>query len=426
LDSRKLNLLKEIVQDISEGTKKTWDEYGSSIGITGENARALYRRFKNKHLKNNEWLPGVVIEEEWRDTIQAALNRAAIKEDKVPPGTVLRGMHQQQTKEGDIIWLKSVTAVPGADVFEQALESAVKKFDKIINEAQILPVAPPPVIGNKKTLQIIKADSHIGALTNNSLFGNNYNSQVYDTRMTKIVHTILELVERYGTFDEINIVDLGDGVDGYGNQTARGGHALEQEMTADEQFEKYVKSHCFLFDNLAGEELSERMSFVACCNDNHPGVSFAYPCNLAVSLYLNAKYPHINTTISKDFLFHTTHGKHTCLWTHGKDDKYMKRGFPIKLDPKTEAFVEAYIEYHNLGRDVPFNMQKFFIHLDKGDLHQSAVEFAKRFEYTNHPSLMGQTNFIEYNYSLGYGYSGFSWRVLYHNAPKVDKGIVVF
>jgi len=426
LDSTKrIELIKSIILDQDNGDKKTWEEYGRIYETGGENCRALYRRFKNQHVHKNMWIPGYAIEEDWKSIVHRVISDDPLLKD-IPEGTILKGAHQQQTKDGDVVWLKSVQAVQGLDPFKKVMDEAVVRFEQIINSAQILPVTPPPVNKNNKTLQIIKADSHVGSLTNNSLFGNNYNSRIFDERMNSIIHTIMELVDRYGSFDHIDIVDLGDGVDGYNGQTARGGHALEQELSADEQFEKYVSSHCFLFDNLVREELGDKLAFIACCNDNHPGVSFSYPCNRAVELYLNAKYPSVETKISKDFLFHTKRGKHVCLWTHGKDDKYMKNGFPIKLDNKSETFIEAYIEYNNLCQHIPFNKQKFFIHLDKGDLHQSAAEYAKRFEYTNHPSLMGQTNFIEYNYSLGYGYSGFSWRVIHHDQAKVDKGIVVF
>jgi hypothetical protein len=75
-----------------------------------------------------------------------------------------------------------------------------------------------------------------------------------------------------------------------------------------------------------------------------------------------------------------------------------------------------------LNRTIPFNQDKLYVHLLKGDLHQSGFEYAPKFSYKNIMSFFGASDHIEYNYTHGYGYKGFEWQILYHDKPRTIRG----
>ena len=82
---------------------------------------------------------------------------------------------------------------------------------------------------------------------------------------------------------------------------------------------------------------------------------------------------------------------YTILFTHGKDDSDMKYGLPLVLNDKTENYINNYIDYHQIDTRKP-------IHFIKGDLHQSATQYGKRFRYKNVGSIFGSSKWIHTNF----------------------------
>ncbi len=123
--------------------------------------------------------------------------------------------------------------------------------------------------------------------------------------------------------------------------------------------------------------------------------SFGYITNQALTLYLNTAYPFIKVTIMEKFLEHFDYGKHTFIFTHGKDSEDLKHGLPLFLTEKAENFLNKYIDHHNLGENKN-------ISIVKGDLHTESMQQVYKFRYRNVLSMYGSSKWIMNNFGPGY------------------------
>lgn len=244
-----------------------------------------------------------------------------------------------------------------------------------------------------KDLVVYTSDKHIGAKTqSNSIYQNEYNKEVFEERMMHIAKYITSL----GPMRNLVIFDLGDALDGFNGQTTRGGHTLPQNMNNKEQFQTYLEVHKKFFNYIINNGQSyENILFVCAANNNHGG-DVDYMAMKAFELYLNKEHPTIKTYVSDKFIDHLVISNnndtdYTILFTHGKDDSDMKYGLPLVLNDKTENYINNYIDYHQIDTRKP-------IHFVKGDLHQSATQYGKRFRYKNVGSIYGSSKWIHTNF----------------------------
>ena len=421
-------LLKNIVTDLlSHGRKKDWKTYAieENLGAgSHEKCRQRWKNFKKDFFPKGLWSPGIPIEEGWSLKIDRALSIEKGDEliPEAPEGWVQNKAYQQQTKDGSVIWLQSMERDKNVDLAQEYYDKSVIAFENIVTQYEprkiyLLPQNKPTNWG----FNLLTSDAHIGATIKDSLFGDKYNKEIYLDRVRAWVDVIEREHQRFGTFKYINVFNGGDGVDGFAGYTTRGGHKLIQELGDEEQFDTYVKSHIDFFNTLVQEGFAEKIRFISATNSNHGG-NFEYATSRAVEVYLNAKYPDIETHVSKDFIFSLQSGKHVAVVCHGKDKEHMKSGLPWVLSKDNEGWIENYINYHGLNKHIPFNQEKNYITLYTGDLHQSKTEFAKRFRYKRLMSMMGGTDYIEYNFSKGNGYKGFEWEVFDTEGPEIIEG----
>lgn len=246
---------------------------------------------------------------------------------------------------------------------------------------------------SEKDLLVYTSDKHIGAKTqSNSIYNNEYNAEEFSNRMMKIASKIASL----GSMDNLIIFDLGDALDGFNAQTTRGGHTLPQNMNNKEQFETYLKVHAEFFNHILNNKNSYNKIYYVCAANNNHGGDVDYMAMKAFELYLNKINPFINVIVTDKFISHLEIKKgnelmYTILFTHGKDDSDMKYGLPLVLNDKTENYINNYIDYHQIDTRKP-------IHFIKGDLHQSATQYGKRFRYKNVGSIYGSSKWIHTNF----------------------------
>ena len=302
---------------------------------------------------------------------------------------------------------------------EDKKEQTREEFYLRLKEEILREISPIKI--HKKNVNIERgffvwsSDKHVGAYTpETSIYPNEYNEIVFRDRLFKVLDEIGYNSIIYGRFDKIVFVDLGDPLDGYDGQTARKHHKLQQNMTNEEQFDTYFKVHKEFFDTLVAMDVCNSIRFEAVSEDNH-SASFGFCANRALEIYLNAKYPQIETKITRKFIDHFSYGKHTFMYSHGKDREDLKHGFPLILDPKTEGLINDYITAKEL---------KGFLHFIKGDLHQSAEQYGKRFRYKNVLSLYGASKYIQNNY--GNNMAGINYEIIDKFAPKVNSMIHIF
>lgn len=244
-----------------------------------------------------------------------------------------------------------------------------------------------------QSLFVYLSDSHVGAMTEkDSLYGNEYNSKIFADRMRAVLYKIYNLYTLHHRFDNIYIVNLGDCIDGFNNSTARGGHFLPQNISNKGQFEVYFQVMKSFFDELYAKSITKNLHFVSVGDSNHAG-SLEYVLNRTIEIYLNTKYPSINTVVFEKFIEHIELGENTFIFLHGKDSEAMKHGLPLILNDKTEVFLNDYIYQRNI--------KSKNIYIVKGDLHQSAHQWGKRFKYVNVLSLFGSSKWIQTNFGSG-------------------------
>jgi hypothetical protein len=330
----------------------------------------------------------------------------SIKNKPSPPydDLKLKSVWEQRTKDGNIHLLHSYTNDESNEALICGIEDVVKK--------SVMSLSPIKFEkndrSNERALLIPISDMHIGAIGGSFITNNEYNKSVVEYRLSLILSEVYYLNKRWGTFDKIIIVDLGDSLDGYNKSTVRGGKELDQNLNNREQFEIYFNSFKSFFDTLITLNASNDISFYA-TQGNHDG-AIAHMAQRALEIYLNTKYPELSTLISNDFISTISYGKHRYHMTHGKDEKYMKAGLPLTINDKTEIMFQRYLDENNYGSDL-------YHTIIKGDLHQHVDQRDFKFRYLSCPSFFGGTNFIHYNYDLS------KPSVIYDIIPRMDRTI---
>ena len=417
----KVAFLKVVVDDILlNGNKRTWAEYSEMFNTSKDVLSKSFSRFKNTYAKNGEWHPGNFIEPDYKTKVTEALYK--ITGDEVDTsGFRVSKMYEQQTKDGEIVLLKSYERDKDKETEDQ-IDEWLERF-KLIAVKQIQnPIIIPQKLSsdNAKSLAVFTADHHIGMKVEKPLFGNDYNEKIYRDRAKEWLFAIKEAYEAYGTLSNLHIVLLGDVLDNYQGYTARGTHLMPTNLRTSEQFELFLQVHIDLFGHILGEKWAENIHFHFITDDNHGGTELGYIASRALEIYLNLKYPQIKTNVVKDFIGHFNIGKHKYIISHGKDDKFMKHGWPMKVTPQVTKFVSSYIKYNGLTSDIRFNEECLYVSVVSGDLHQYSSEMSTEggFRYLKVPAISATSDYSEYNYAQGKGYSGFVTEVVSDNSPN--------
>jgi hypothetical protein len=257
---------------------------------------------------------------------------------------------------------------------------------------------------SNKALFVYIADDHTGIDFKESLFGNPYTGDIYHNRLKELAKQIISLDY---VIDTLFIVNLGDELDGFNKQTTRGGHALES-LSNKEQFNIYTSARKIFYDTILTSNLFKEITIVNINNSNHSGNDYSYIVNKSIEFYLDARYDNITIINQDKFIDTYSWGNHCILLTHGKDEKYMKFGFPLNLNEKVDLWLLDYSK----------NFTNKYISTVKGDLHSYSVNIGKSGRYINVPSICGGSNWIEHNY--GSSNAGALLEII----DKEDKNII--
>lgn len=422
IDDKKLLFLQEYCQSSVNNKKLSWAEYGEKYGEHKDRIRKWWRMFVDSYQPKGFWYGNRIITPDWKALVEKAVNNRVtypVKENNEGVPMPYEGLKPRRTwespiKGGGTRLLHSYEFEEEKARFKGFEEQMINLFKSSLNN--VIPYVPSTLKSNDLLLNVLTADKHLGSWTKEAIFGNEYNEREFERRLDLVIPSIQDLVNKFGVFDQINIVDLGDSVDGVDNQTTRKGHKLDQNLDNIGQYEAYVRIHKKFFDNLVLSGVANKIKFIAATNDNHSGF-FTYITVRAVEEYLNAKYPAIETRVEKKFIFHDEYGIHKFIYTHGKDAYVRRFGLPLKLDKGAEDIINDYIGFHKLDKDIPYEWQRQAIHFIKGDLHQTAEEFGKRFRYRNIMSMYGASNYIQLNY--GNQYKGFELEIHPKNIAEV-------
>lgn len=424
METKRLEFLQTFVKDVLANQRKTWNAYGELFSEHPERLRKWFRVFKISSAQKREWFPGLAIDSDWSGKVAEALEFAdVVSPNKFPDkydGVKPRRAWEQRTKSGEIVTLHSYEFDTELEDLKNFQESIVDKVRILVREEGIEPLyLTEQPIKKRYALNIYTTDKHAGSLVRNPLFGNTYDDAEFRRRLEETLSAIRLIHSFIGRIDLINFVDLGDGLDGIGGQTTRGGHGLDQNLEDTEQFDLYVNSHKLLFGQIHRMDVANNLQYTVACNDNHGGFGM-YVAARALQEYLSVKYPDMVTSVNRAFIFHQEYGIHRFIYTHGKDDRYRSKGFPLRLDADTERFVNEYIDYNGLSRHLAYSQERACIHFIKGDLHSSAEEYSKRFRYKNVMSMFGSSSWIQHTF--GAGYKGFEFEIVDYDSPLILTG----
>lgn len=237
----------------------------------------------------------------------------------------------------------------------------------------------------ENTLLIVLSDMHVGAYTSDySIYANPYNQEELHKRLTKVV----ERISTINNIQSIVVLNLGDSLDGYNGETTRGGHSLPQNMNNKEQVKTFLDEMIYFFGLITKFNLPIRYYCVG--EANHCG-DFGWLANEKLASMLEVLYPtQVTPIIFDNFINHFRIGDTTIICCHGKDAGEMFKNYPLTIDLKTENVFNEYIDYNKINTPN--------IIVVKGDLHQSAITYAKRFTYWSVGSIYGSSEWIHKNF----------------------------
>lgn len=272
----------------------------------------------------------------------------------------------------------------------QDLKTQLSEFSEMVEGIDVsnLPKFTPTVTGREdRNLIVWLSDMHIGAsVSGYSIYANDYNQEEVEIRLSKLVDQLKKESLMFGNFTNIIVCNLGDSLDGYDGQTTRGGHQLAQNMNNKEQLKCFIEVMTKFMTALVDELPCGNLAYYCVGESNHDG-DFGYSANIALQYILQSM--DIEATIFEKFIGEFTLGTTTYILCHGKDNKDMFKNLPLTLDVKTENFINEYIDNKGIKGDVVFV---------KGDLHQSATTYGRRFTYKSVSSLFGSSEWIHKNF----------------------------
>jgi hypothetical protein len=279
---------------------------------------------------------------------------------------------------------------------------------------EITPKILPPYKESEETLLIYIADTHLGCLVeSDAQFVSGYTKEMFKER---IMNT-LKLVKPN---QKVYITLLGDILDSVKGLTSRGGHHLPGNMTDKEMYVTFIETFKEYFETLS--EITPNFAFVSCGEDNHTG-SLNYVISKSLELYLNTRFPTIETHVFEKFIGHfnlNSNGiEHTVMVCHGKDENKLSRNLPFSLTPPVELKINNYMIHNN----IPLNTKQ--VHFVKGDLHRHGSEYSTNggFRYRNCGSLAMPSAWIQQQ-TFGNTTSGVSYDII--NGTQILEGNLFF
>lgn len=326
-------------------------------------------------------------------------------------------LSQYWNKEKSDRWEVSALCTAKRDA-ELTTEDAEAIIQKVFKDKKFIPVTSYPTVSNQKALFVYLSDRHIAAhVSGVAIYENTYSEFIYESRLMEVLHEIFYQKQLHGKFEDIYIIDLGDKMDGLNGYTTRGGHKLPQNQNNREAFETAVQVERNFLDKIMEADIANHVHVYQNANSNHGG-DYDYMVNRALEIYLNVKYPQVDTRIMEKFIEHIEYGNHIVLLTHGKDDQDMKHGLPLHLNDKTENYFRKYLMFHQI------DPRNYTISIVKGDLHMAASQLAYGFRYRNVLSLFGGSKWIATNF--GPSRPGCSLEVVDKHTDRISESNITF
>lgn len=249
-----------------------------------------------------------------------------------------------------------------------------------------------------RNMNLYLSDMHIGAAINSGSYYYENINYGYD-EVKRRLQTALDKLMSLGKIDTLNLVLLGDNIDccGVYGKTARLDHDMPENMDVREQANSFIKIMVWFITSLLENKYCSTLNLYSVPTGNHGG-EMEYVCNRALFSAINAIFPQVKTTLWEEFFGVFEQNNETFVCFHGKDAKFMRKGFPLNLDDKSKVMLYEWLHEKGIESDN--------VHFIKGDLHSDSLNSCKRLDYRNVLSLYGSSDYANFNFSRNnYGIS---------------------
>lgn len=269
---------------------------------------------------------------------------------------------------------------------------------KVSLQGQLNPIKIVPVKKSANSINLYISDMHIGAsIESGSVYKENL--QYGKEEVIRRLNSVIERLGSLGTFDTINIVMLGDNIDccGVYGRTSRLDHEMPENMDVRTQANTFIDVMLHFIGSIIENEMCSNLNVYSVPEGNHAG-NFEYICNKALMASLNAIFPDVKTILWEEFYGIFEQNNEIFSVMHGKDRRFMKKGFPANLDDKTKVMLYEWLHEKGIHTDK--------VHFIKGDLHTENINTCNRIDYRNVLSLFGASDYANYNFGRNqYGVS---------------------
>ena len=311
------------------------------------------------------------------------------KVDDRDDNLILKSKWQVQKKGGETTWLESYKNVDfPIDLITK--EDWVDIFSEVAPLITVTSIEQTKTVN--KTLIIWTSDKHIGAsIPSDSLYKREYDKHIFHKRMAQVFDEAIKFYNIHGKFEELIIADLGDSLDGFNQQTTRGGHRLPQNLNNKEAAKVHFFTHKWFYESFINVEIANKIKIVNVTNDNHSG-DFGWQANFALQQYGTLAWPNVEYINQEEFIGHMLVYNRAYIITHGKDKKNRMRPMPLKINSDTESHIMDYA--------IDRKISNYDLHLRKGDIHVNDLDCSrKKMTYWNIGSVFGASDWIMDNFS---------------------------
>lgn len=248
-----------------------------------------------------------------------------------------------------------------------------------------VPKLPVRATNTERHVIIVITDVHIGMSCDGSIYDLHWNLEELYRRLDLVIKNCPESTD-------VTLCMLGDYTDGMNQQTARGGHKLQQNLNDKEMFKHGVEAMLYLLDGLTAKSKG-KITVEWLSNSNHPGV-MDYIIGSTLKLCGVRRYSNVEIKVSEEFLTVVTgNALDNLILTHGYDERFMKRGLPRFLSKDHISRLNNAFNIMQLGGNVT---------LLRGDQHQFSDIRYDMFRDIMCPAFSNPSGWVTTNFMTNY------------------------
>lgn len=392
--------LEEWVSNYSlRGAGQTASEVCLSTNYTTEQFRAILRTFKIN--KSTPYTLHEAEENTTEELINKLLNSKELK--------TVKSAERRERKDLENRYVKLLEENISLKKFNNSINDIISELNPIV-----LQHSPSQPSGLEKDLLIWLSDWHIGARVDDTT---NENFDFTEDEFMRRLDLTLENLPQ-NNYDTIVISVLGDMIDGFNNQTTRGGHMLPQSMGDDEQLRIYVKGLNHFIQTILTKYSYKNIRLVTVRGGNHDGFAIGYLTEAIFKQYSLLNENITTQMIDSPMFGHFLVGNHLYIISHGKDPYYAKRGLSVTVTDKDRSIYLSYLLKNNL------NPNLYDIHIVKGDLHQDNYQQVEaHIDVRTVASLFGASDYSARNFAMCN--AGTSYEII-NEYNNIERGVVIF